>query len=124
MYEGSYSGRSGSVSDLQESLMLLELDVLSEPVDVHHPVSAFPNPFTHETTLHFNMAVKANVNLEIFNSRGEKIKTLLDNSQREVGKYSIHWDGTDNKGALVPGGIYHYKLNIDKEFTGRMVLTR
>jgi len=97
---------------------------ISELVDLKNPVSVFPNPFTHETTIHFNMVVKANVNLEIFNSKGEKIKTLLDNSQREIGKHSIRRDGTNNKGALVPAGIYLYKLNIDKEYTGRLVLTR
>ncbi len=97
---------------------------ISDVDDLNNPVSIFPNPFTHETTIHFNLATKTGVSLEIFNSKGDKIKTLLNNAQRKAGKYSIRWDGTDHNGALVPGGIYFYKLSTDKEYTGRIVLTR
>jgi len=97
---------------------------ISEVVDPNNAVSVFPNPFTHKTTIHFNVATKTDVSLEIFNSKGDKIKILLNNSSRVAGKYSIRWDGTGNNGALVPGGIYLYKLSADKEYTGRIVLTR
>lgn len=97
---------------------------VAETEGLSNSVSIFPNPFTHETTIHFNVAGKTGVSLDIYNSRGEIVKTLLSNSPRNAGKHSIRWDGTNQNGMLVPAGIYFYKLSSDKEFTGRMVLTR
>jgi hypothetical protein len=97
---------------------------VAETEGLSNSVSIFPNPFTHETTIHFNVAGKTGVSLDIYNSKGEIVKTLLSNSPRDSGKHSIRWDGTNQNGMLVPAGIYFYKLSSDKEFTGRMVLTR
>jgi len=52
--------------------------------------------------------------IEIYNSRGQKIKTLdCSNSLAATSKeltQSIVWDGTNEIGKQVPSGVYLYKL--------------
>jgi flagellar hook assembly protein FlgD len=49
--------------------------------------------------------------INVHNDQGALIKPLLNNSTLEV-KGSIHWNGVDSEGTMVPVGIYlfHYAL--------------
>ena len=49
------------------------------------------------------------VRLEIYNIRGQKIRTLVD-GYLEVGRYSVVWNGDDMNGRSVSSGIYFYRL--------------
>jgi|GEM_PF-435669 len=88
------------------------------------PVSVYPNPFTNETTIFYQVIEKSNISLDIFNFNGEKIRTLIQDTTKEPGSYSIIWDGTDQNQSPVPGGIYLYRLNAGKEHTGRIVVVK
>jgi hypothetical protein len=70
----------------------------------------YPNPFNPTTTISFSMTSESKVNLNIYNIKGQKVKTLI-NDEMEAGKYSITWNGTDDNGKCVSTGIYFYKLN-------------
>ena len=48
----------------------------------------YPNPFSEKTTIKFCVAYKTKVKLEVFNSDGEIIKTLLD-EEKEAGTYEV-----------------------------------
>jgi len=50
-----------------------------------------------------------NVELIIFNTLGEKVRTLMNESQVE-GFYIVEWDGTDDSGNKVSSGVYLYIL--------------
>ena len=72
----------------------------------------YPNPFNPRTTISFSVAKSGYAKLSVYNSRGELIRTLLnDNICR--GNYSIDWDGNDDKGKSVSSGLYLYKLEIN-----------
>ena len=58
-----------------------------------------------------------NTRIEIFNSRGQKIKTISSNlyhrepvEGRGGTKYSVVWDGSNKNNKQVPSGVYLYKL--------------
>jgi hypothetical protein len=51
----------------------------------------YPNPFRDTTTIKFCVAYRTKVKLEVFNSEGEMIKTLLD-EEKEAGTYGIEFD--------------------------------
>lgn len=73
----------------------------------------YPNPFNPETTIAFSIANSAQqAKLEIFNIKGQKVKTLV-NEQLEVGRYNVIWKGTDNAGRKVASGVYFYKFDAD-----------
>jgi len=64
----------------------------------------YPNPFGDTTTIKFCVAYKTKVKLEVFNSDGEIIKTLLD-EEKEAGTYEVEFNGTG-----MPEGFYSYQL--------------
>jgi hypothetical protein len=74
----------------------------------------FPNPFNSRTRIRFdipeNHQAGKMISLLIYNSRGQKVKTLY---QGEVspGSYEIGWDGLSDGGMPVSSGIYYTVLN-------------
>ncbi len=66
----------------------------------------------------------------MYNVLGEKIRTLINNLQA-AGRYSVLWDGRDENGKSLSGGVYIYRLEAvpiseKKPFTaiGKMVLVK
>ena len=55
----------------------------------------YPNPFNPETSIKYHLPVMSNVELSVYNSVGQKIKSLV-NSQENAGDHLIKWNGTDN----------------------------
>ena len=86
----------------------------------------YPNPFTISTHISFSApkGIK-NFSIEIYNIRGQLVRTLetLAGSSPTEG-YSI-WDGKDNNNHDVANGIYFYKLQTDKDsITKKMLMIR
>jgi len=52
--------------------------------------------------------------LDIYNIKGQKIKTLIDNELMEGGIHDIIWDGTNNSKKSLGFGIYFIKLETEK----------
>jgi len=72
----------------------------------------YPNPFNPQTTITFFTAEKAeNAELVIYNIKGQKVKTLIDETL-PAGKHSVIWDGKDSNGKRVGSGVYFYKLEM------------
>jgi len=69
----------------------------------------FPNPFNPSTTIDFSIRTDSNIELLIFNSKGQLINTLVQ-SEYKKGSYSVIWNGDDETGNLVSSGFYLYKL--------------
>ena len=71
-----------------------------------------PNPFNPTTTIKYAIPQTAhsrNVKLEVFNTLGEKVRTLVNNLHYP-GYYSVQWGARDDFGLLVPSGVYIYRL--------------
>ncbi|MDZ7722520.1 MAG: FlgD immunoglobulin-like domain containing protein [candidate division KSB1 bacterium] len=64
-----------------------------------------PNPFNPSTRLSYDIPAASNVRLTIYNLRGQEIRTLAS-GQQPAGRHTVIWDGCDNSGRLLPGGIY------------------
>jgi flagellar hook assembly protein FlgD len=69
----------------------------------------YPNPFNPETTIQFDIPKASPVKIEIFNTSGQKIKTLV-NANYQPGIYSIAWDGMNQNNEKVSSGVYFYHL--------------
>ena len=72
----------------------------------------YPNPFNPETTIEFGIKENSNVLIEIYNIKGQKVKTLI-NGFREAGYHSIIWNGKDSNGKPVASGLYFYRMRTD-----------
>ena len=84
----------------------------------------YPNPFNPETTINFALHEPAFTRIEIFNIKGQKIKTLI-NESLEARNYQIIWNGTDDSESSVASGIYLYRMSADKfSDTRKMLLVK
>ncbi len=68
-----------------------------------------PNPFNPNTTIEFALPRTSEVNLDVFNLLGQKVRTLV-NDQLRAGFQRVEWDGKDDNGAEVASGVYLYRI--------------
>ena len=79
----------------------------------------YPNPFNPQTTITYQIDSPQHVRLDVFNTQGQRIQTLVDGMQA-VGEYSIRFEA----GGL-PSGLYVYRLQATGETRVRkMMLVR
>ena len=99
--------------------------------------SNYPNPFNPETTISFSVgnafirsetvgnafirSETIHVSIDIFNIRGQKIRTLV-NSNYIVGNHSVVWNGKDENGRDVGSGIYFYQMKTNDYVTTRKMI--
>jgi flagellar hook assembly protein FlgD len=84
----------------------------------------YPNPFNPLTKISFNIGAKTNVRLDIFNLKGQKIRTL-QNGMLAKGTHELTWDGNDDNGFSSASGVYIYRLSTGTETqTRKMVLMK
>ena len=69
----------------------------------------FPNPFNPSTTIRFTMPASESVSLEIYNTAGQLVNTLVRGTL-PAGNHSMTWHARDLSGNRVGSGIYLYKL--------------
>ncbi len=69
----------------------------------------YPNPFNSETTIAFDLDSSVNTRVSIYNIRGQKVNTLIDDVLPQ-GKHQIVWKGRDSKGNSVASGIYLIRI--------------
>jgi len=77
-------------------------------------ISCYPNPFNPQTTAFLNLTSESHVTLNVYNIKGEKIKTLV-NEDLSVGEHHIIWNGTDENNNSVSSGIYFFETGIAKQ---------
>ncbi len=87
----------------------------------------YPNPFNPETTISFSVTqTSLLVTLEIYNIKGQKVKTFPNLKIDKSPIQQIIWNGTNENNQPVSSGIYFYQLKIGKDFseTKRMLLLK
>ena len=70
-------------------------------------IDIYPNPFNPSTTIEFKLHVSSDIQIHVFDQKGNLIKTLLDQYVNK-GNYDIEFDGSE-----LSSGIYFVRLNAD-----------
>jgi subtilisin family serine protease len=84
----------------------------------------YPNPFNPSTMISFELAEASPASIEIFNQKGQMVRTLV-NSSLPAGHYQMEWNGTDDHGNNVGSGVYYYRMRSGKfSSTRKMVLMK
>lgn len=138
------NNKKGAIEDITvvaDSLILLANDVnglwaynysrigevthVKAPITRHFSLSQnYPNPFNPITTISYQLPASSPVKLIIYNQRGQKVRTLIDQYQT-VGNYEVRWCGRNSSGSYVASGTYFYRLITDGNVeTQQMLLLR
>jgi hypothetical protein len=73
----------------------------------------YPNPFNPETSISFSLAEESRVIIEIYNIKGQKVRTLTDDYYNQ-GNHTVLWNGRDQEDKTVSSGIYFYRMSTEK----------
>ncbi len=84
----------------------------------------YPNPFNPSTTISYQLKQDGKVNIEIYNIKGQKVRTLINSIQKR-GKQTVQWNGTDDLGQNVGSGVYFCKMQtLNLSETCKMILMK
>ncbi len=80
-----------------------------------------PNPFNSSTEIVFQLGSAGEVQLAIYNLLGQKVKTLR-HGVLPARDHRVVWDGRDERGAVLPSGVYIYRLQTASRLMSRKLL--
>ncbi|HNX01608.1 MAG TPA: T9SS type A sorting domain-containing protein, partial [Candidatus Cloacimonadota bacterium] len=84
----------------------------------------YPNPFNPETTIQFSLQHAGKAKLEIFNIKGQMVRTLVDDAL-DAGIHKIIWNGKNQDKRTVGSGVYFYRLTTcNQSMTKKMILMK
>lgn len=90
----------------------------------HRLVGAYPNPFNPSTSIQYEVAAATNVEIAIFNVKGQKVRTF-NQAHNNKGTYSVNWNGLDESGKAVNSGVYFYTMTAENSSqTKKMLLMK
>ncbi len=83
--------------------------------------SIYPNPFNPSTTISFSLAKTSQVKLEIYNLKGQLVRTLIKKEMAQ-GTHSVEWNGKNGENTGVASGIYFCRLTIPDKTQARKLM--
>ena len=101
-----------------------DTDIVSTMPAVARLNSNYPNPFNPTTTISFEMVQGGAVTIDIYNVKGQKVRSLVDGVY-SAGSHSVVWNGQSDNGQNVGSGVYFYQMTSgDYTAVKRMVLMK
>jgi hypothetical protein len=91
--------------------MTVEEALLSGQLAQYRLEQNYPNPFNPTTTISFLVMDEGRVDLNLYNVRGERVRTLIDGQVYDAGHYALP---VSMQG--LASGIYYYELKGDRGF--------
>lgn len=85
----------------------------------------YPNPFNPKTSISYTLDKPGNLSLNIYNSKGENVRNMINSQVQKAGIYKIEFDGMDNNSKPLASGVYFYRLSLgNKIITKKMILLK
>ena len=84
-------------------------------------VLAHPNPFNSRVSVNISVPASEDVSVAIYSADG-KLVTTLWRGELSAGAHNFIWDGTDDTGGELPGGVYFIKATTGTKSVERSVL--
>ena len=81
----------------------------------------YPNPFNPDTNISFSLAVAAKIEIMIYNSKGQLVRTLVDGFYSS-GEYVINWNGKTNEQKPVSSGVYFYRMGKNGTYQNKKMI--
>jgi len=88
-----------------ENLKLNAPALSTAKVEGYQMMQNYPNPFNPSTTIKYSLPVESRVEINISNTLGQVVKTLV-NEIKAAGVYSVKFDAGN-----LPSGVYFYSID-------------
>jgi hypothetical protein len=85
-------------------------------------VKVYPNPFTDEVNVEINLASDAQVQVEVLNQLGQRVKMITTKQLLPGGLHKLTWDGRNTSNREVAPGFYHIRIGIDDSIVHRKIV--
>jgi hypothetical protein len=72
----------------------------------------YPNPFNPSTAICYSLPISADIRLNIYDLKGKKVHTLI-NQHQSAGTFEISWNGRNDNNDHVASGVYIYRMEIN-----------
>ena len=87
-------------------------------------LQVYPNPFSKQTSITFNVDGESSVSLDILDLNGRVVKTLVE-GKLSSGKKTYIWDGSGESQSILSAGVYYYRFVKNENTTfGRIIYTK
>ena len=91
-------------------------------------LNVFPNPFNEQTSLEINLIAVSEVDIAVYNVRGQTVRHLLHSTPLQ-GKRRFVWDGCDDLGRQAGTGLYFIRMTLNhkaatRQFVKRVMMVR
>ncbi|MCK4312654.1 MAG: T9SS type A sorting domain-containing protein [Candidatus Cloacimonetes bacterium] len=88
-------------------------------------INNYPNPFNPVTNIAFSLGEPGHITLEVYNIKGEKVRTLI-NEVLPANNHVVTWNGVDDNNKSVSSGVYFYKMRAGGRYTStkKMILMK
>ncbi|HPF34820.1 MAG TPA: FG-GAP-like repeat-containing protein [Candidatus Krumholzibacteria bacterium] len=103
------------------------VDAVDEGVpSAYRLIGAVPNPFNPMTTIRFEIPADTEVDLEVYDLAGRRVRRLVSHEMLLSGSHARLWDGTRDDGSPVPTGVYVCRMRAGRDFQQslRMILLK
>jgi len=94
-----YESKDPMPTKVEEESVIEDYDAMARGFNLHAP---YPNPFNGTVGLSFNIFNPGIVSVSVFNALGQKLATLIDHENRDIGIHRFSW----SPGGLASGTYY------------------
>lgn len=98
------------IIEIEEPPLSVYVDPELPPV-LTQKIKCYPNPFNPSTNIVFSIENPQFVKLNIYDSSGELVYTVVEGEYYPSGDHEFIWNGENDSGEMVASGVYFLKLD-------------
>jgi len=111
-----WADNSGQPTAMQIRITSESITGINNPeaglIDLYELGQNYPNPFNPSTTIPLKVTQSGFVEITIYNMLGQKMRTLQSGTLA-AGNYRLSWNGLNDQGNTIAGGVYYYRLTVE-----------